>query len=294
MPSPRGTEDRGKIYDEPIPSRRENQIAKQAAEREAAQAAREAALEQADFDNYRKASTRVQELLSSSIGYNPAATNYAIRIGNPGGLNEDAMMGSMTNLPNTLYVIGHGIENSPLKTKANPTGTYGISPDVTDTNELANAIRQRQQLSDTTRAYRIAPTKGGVTMGEIAQSLKGATNDIKRLVLMSCYRAGYNPDEIKAYFPNVEQIITAKEGESTSTMQGSTMFHGKEYPGRKAVDDILAKRGFHFTLQNYAGGQTNPIYKTSDWLTNPPPNFPYLPHPHSTEPSLPDPVPPIR
>jgi len=292
MPSPKDTQDKPKYTDPPIRSFRENQIAREAEARQSAEAAREAALEKEDFANYRKASTKVQELLSSSIGYNPAVTNYAAIIGRPGGYRDDAMMGSMTNLPNTLYIEGHGVENSTLRSRANPSGTYGIHPDDRDTNELANAIRHREDITYTTRAHRIAPTRGGVTMGEIAQSLKGATNDIKRIVLMSCYRAGYSPDEIKSYFPNVEQIITAKEGEATSATQSSTLFYGKENPRRQEVDDILAKMGKHYTLQNYAGGQTNPIYKTSDWLTNPPPDFRYLPHPGETEPSLPDPEPP--
>jgi hypothetical protein len=287
MPSPRGTEDRGKIYDKPIPSRRENQIAKQIADRQAADAAREAALEQADFDNYRKASTRVQELLSSHIQYNPAVTNYALSLDFPSDTQSDAMMGSMTNLPNTLYLGGHGNPKSPRRTEANPSGTYGISPDKTLTNELANAVRDRRLLSDTTRAYRIAPTKAGLTMGEIAQNLKGATNDIKRVVLMSCYRAGYDPAEIKSYFPNVEQIIASREDQPTSKVEADTLFKGQRDPADDAVDNMLAGMGMDLNLYNYAGGQTNPIHQTSDWLTNPPPNFKYLPHIGQTNPSLP-------
>jgi len=287
MPSPRDTQDKPKYTDPPIRGARENQIAKQIADRQAADAAREAALEKEDFANYRKATGRIQELLSSHIQYNPAVTNYALSLDFPSDPKSDAMMGSMTNLPNTLYLGGHGSPKSWRRTKENPLGTSGLSPDATLTNELANASRQRKLLSDTTRAYRIAPTYSGPTMGEIAQNLKGATNDIKRVVLMSCYRAGYDPDEIKSYFPNVEQIITSREDQPTSKVMAEILFKGQRDPADDAVDSMLAEKGMDLKLYNYAGGQTNPIHQTSDWLTNPPPNFKYLPHIGQTNPSLP-------
>jgi len=238
-------------------------------------------------EEYDRMTGGIQELLSSQVGVNPAVTNFFVNLVRPWP-REAPLFGRLTNLPNTLVIQGHGSE-----------WAQGLTGGDNDTNELAKAVMARRNLAldkpeSEPRQLGDPRTLGALRLGEIAKSLAGATNDVKRVVLMACYRAGYSPAEIKAHFPNVEQIIASNPDSSTSPGYLEGMFNREPNPWDLAnpnpyqytTNATPKMRAEDWQFRNYQGGKTNPIYRTSDWLPNPPTNFPYFIQPETKPPQF--------
>lgn len=217
-------------------------------------------------------SLEIEKELPGNIQYNPQATNWLLSLSGKDRLNKTYMTG-LTNIPNTLVVEGHGDESLSVDLKS------GLAPDKSSTNKLATAIRERQFEGEhnlLSLALNKQETEGGLSLGELAKAMGNQTNEVKRVVFMSCFNAGYTPAEIRNYFPNADDIIASStEGKLVSLNAFYDLFRKEQRVGD--VTKLLKSS----PLFNYSSTGTNEIKQASDWLNPIPAWLKYVDPPYS-------------
>ena len=229
------------------------------------------------LDSFKTLTEKIGPELEKTLkeGYNPKSTNWNFSALMPTdqtsmGKSVAAMNKSFSDAPNTLTASGHGLP-SLISQKGS-----GLMPDSSVATTLSDLVRSRQAVLNknfTDLINKSDTTEGGISMEEIARGIGSQTNDVKRIVLTSCYAAGYDFATIKKYFPNLEELITSSSLLPIIASPRTPMFSRK--PGDDGHRSITGeKTGLNKVVSPFyriTETSTNEIKQASDWIGNKPP-----------------------
>ncbi len=210
------------------------------------------------INRYSAKSQEVGQEIPSNIAYNPKSTNWLFSLSGERMAQQPYMQG-LTNMPNTLVASGHG------RPSYIPGVGSGLYPDSSVTNKLSQLVRERKVIMDDNFQKllgKMTSTSGGVSLSEIAKGIGSQTNDVKRVILMSCFTQGATPEEIRKHFPNASEIISSSPNQKfASTDSFNDLFRSMALP--RQTNELTP---YVSPLYRQTPTNTNEIRQVSDWM----------------------------